>query len=50
MMGMTSDSMYAIAAGSAANWIRSRRSMEYIAGSVYIALGAVTALTGRRAH
>ena len=50
IMGMTSDSMYAIAAGSAGNWIRSRRITEYVSGSVFIALGAITALSGRRAH
>jgi threonine/homoserine/homoserine lactone efflux protein len=53
IMGMASDSVYAIAAGSAANWLRGRASItrgaEYAAGTVYIALGAMTALTGRRA-
>ena len=53
MMGMTSDAAYAVAAGSAADWLRSRapimRGGQYAAGTVYIALGAITALTGRRA-
>ncbi|MGZ4808409.1 MAG: LysE family translocator [Thermoanaerobaculia bacterium] len=52
VMGMASDSVYAIAAGSAADWLRGRTSItrgaEYAAGGVYIALGAMTALTGRR--
>ena len=50
VMAIATDSMYAIAAGSAANWLRGRvRISEYAAGTVYIALGAMTALTGRRA-
>ena len=49
MMGMTSDSMYAIAAGSAGSWIRSRKRVEYAAGTVYIALGVGSALAGSRA-
>ena len=50
LMGVASDSMYAIAAGSAAGWLRGKRLVrsEYAAGSVYIALGAMTAFTGRR--
>lgn len=52
LMGMLSDSVYAIAAGSAADWLRGRSSItrraEYAAGTVYIALGAMTALTGSR--
>ena len=53
VMAIATDSMYALAAGSAANWLRGRASIvrrsEYAAGTVYIALGALTALTGRRA-
>jgi len=52
IMGVTSDSLYALAAGSAATWLRGRtdiaRRSEYAAGTVYIALGAMTALTGRQ--
>ena len=51
-LAVTSDSMYAIAAGSAATWLRARTSIvrrsAYAAGTVYIALGAMTALSGRR--
>jgi len=51
IMGVTSDSLYALAAGSAAAWLRGRTDIakrsEYAAGTVYIALGAMTALTGR---
>ena len=53
IMAMTSDSMYAIASGSIADWIRGRSSImrgaEYAAGTVYIALGAITALSGGQA-
>ncbi|HSP14439.1 MAG TPA: LysE family translocator [Thermoanaerobaculia bacterium] len=54
VIAVLTDSLYAMAAASAADWLRRRiaiaRRAEYAAGAVYIALGAVTALTGHRAR
>jgi threonine/homoserine/homoserine lactone efflux protein len=47
-LGFVSDSLYALAAGSAANLLRRRRGlMRYGSGLVYIGLGATAALVKR---
>ncbi len=50
IMGLLSDCLYALLAGSLGKWLRSNlrflRAQRYFAGMVYIALGAVTALSG----
>ncbi len=49
-LGTLSDSIYALAAGGIGNWLRGNlkflRAQRYFAGSVYIGLGAATALSG----
>jgi threonine/homoserine/homoserine lactone efflux protein len=49
-LGGLSDSLYALAAGSIGNWLRGNirflRAQRYFAGSVYIGMGAATALSG----
>jgi threonine/homoserine/homoserine lactone efflux protein len=49
-LGLMTDSLWALAAGTAGGWLRGHRgfvrAQRYVAGSVYIGLGAVTALTG----
>jgi hypothetical protein len=49
-LGTLSDSIYALASGSLGNWLRGNlkflRAQRYFAGSVYIGLGAATALSG----
>jgi threonine/homoserine/homoserine lactone efflux protein len=49
-LGTLSDSIYALASGSIGNWLRGNlkflRVQRYFAGSVYIGLGAATALSG----
>ena len=50
VLGTLSDSVYALAAGGVGNWLRGNlrflRAQRYFAGSVYIGLGAATALSG----
>jgi threonine/homoserine/homoserine lactone efflux protein len=50
MMGVCSDSLYALLAGTIGQWLkrstRFLRGQRYFAGSVYIALGVTTALSG----
>jgi threonine/homoserine/homoserine lactone efflux protein len=50
VLGALSDSIYALLAGSAGNLLRGNlkvlRAQRYFAGSVYIGLGVMTALTG----
>ena len=50
VLGALSDSIYALLSGSVGNLLRGNlrllRSQRYFAGSVYIGLGAMTALTG----
>lgn len=50
VLGALSDSIYALLAGVAGNLLRGNlkllRAQRYFAGSVYIGLGAMTALTG----
>jgi threonine/homoserine/homoserine lactone efflux protein len=50
LLGLVTDSLWALAAGTAGGWLRGHRgfvrAQRYVAGSVYVGLGAVTALTG----
>jgi len=51
-LGMFTDGLYALLGGAAGAWIRNknlglRRMGRYITGGVYIALGAVAAVSGR---
>jgi len=50
IMGLFSDGLYVFLAGSLRSWLRSNlrflRVQRYFAGTVYIALGAVTGLSG----
>jgi threonine/homoserine/homoserine lactone efflux protein len=52
LMGFTTDSVWALAAGSAAGWLRRNqtfiRSERYVSGTVYLGLGMATAVTGSR--
>ena len=50
LLGILSDGTYAVAAGSFGQWLKSHtgvlRAQRYFAGSVFIALGVLTAATG----
>ena len=50
LLGTLSDSMYAVASGSIGNWLRGNlkflQMQRYFAGSIYVGLGAATALSG----
>jgi threonine/homoserine/homoserine lactone efflux protein len=52
VMGLVSDSTWALTAGSAAGWLRQNRAFirnqPYVSGTVYISLGLVTAVSGSR--
>jgi threonine/homoserine/homoserine lactone efflux protein len=52
VMGLISDSMWALTAGSAAGWLRRNRTFirneHYISGTVYLGLGMATAVSGTR--
>ncbi len=49
-MGIVSDSIYALAAGSLGSWLRRRPGVmqvqRYFAGTIFIGLGVATALSG----
>jgi threonine/homoserine/homoserine lactone efflux protein len=48
LLGFASDGLYALAAGTVGGFVRARRrAMRYASGSVYIGLGAATALARR---
>src|SRR5262249_11043796 len=51
-LGLVTDSLWALAAGTAGGLVRSSRRFatvqRYVAGSVYIGLGVVTALAGAK--
>ena len=51
-MGLVSDSLWAIAAGSVAGWIQMnslfRRHQNHVAGTMYIGLGLATAVSGSK--
>ena len=51
-LGLFTDGLYALVGGTAGGWIRTkglglRRAGRYVAGGVYIALGAVAAVSGK---
>jgi threonine/homoserine/homoserine lactone efflux protein len=52
VMGFTTDSLWALTAGSAAGWLQRNRTFlrhqKYVTGSVYIGLGLATAASGSR--
>ena len=52
VMGLSSDSGWALTAGSAAGWLRRNhkfmRNQHYVTGTVYLGLGMATAVTGSR--
>jgi threonine/homoserine/homoserine lactone efflux protein len=52
LMGLASDSLWALTAGSAAGWLQRNRTFlrhqKYVAGTVYIGLGLATAVSGSR--
>jgi threonine/homoserine/homoserine lactone efflux protein len=51
-LGLVTDSLYALAAGSAGEWLRSSRffvgARRWVSGTVFIGLGLATALAGSR--
>jgi threonine/homoserine/homoserine lactone efflux protein len=51
-LGLVTDSLYAIAAGTAGGWLRSSRAFvgarRWVSGTVFIGLGLATALSGSR--
>jgi threonine/homoserine/homoserine lactone efflux protein len=51
-LGLVSDGAYALAAGTAGSWLRSRRRVlraeRYVSGSIFVGLGLMTALSGSR--
>jgi threonine/homoserine/homoserine lactone efflux protein len=51
-LGFTTDSAWALTAGSAAGWLRRNRTFtrneRYVSGTVYLGLGMATAVTGSR--
>jgi threonine/homoserine/homoserine lactone efflux protein len=52
LMGLMSDSAWALTAGSAAGWLRRNRTFirneRYVSGTVYLGLGMATAVSGSR--
>jgi threonine/homoserine/homoserine lactone efflux protein len=52
LLACLSDGLYALGAGSVRAWLardeRSGHRLERLSGSVYVGLGAVTALSGAR--
>jgi threonine/homoserine/homoserine lactone efflux protein len=52
MLGVVSDSLYAVLAGTVGQWLKGSpsvvRAERYVVGSVYIGLGVTTALAGGR--
>jgi threonine/homoserine/homoserine lactone efflux protein len=52
LLGLSSDSVWALTAGSAAGWLRQNqafiRNERYISGTVYLGLGMATAVSGSR--
>jgi threonine/homoserine/homoserine lactone efflux protein len=48
LLGMITDGAYALVAGSLGSWMRrSRRALRYASGTVFVGLGAATALAKR---
>ena len=53
-LGLVTDSLYALAAGTAGEWLRSNRvyvgARRWVSGTVFIGLGLATAFSGSRRH
>ena len=53
-LGICTDSIYALLAGTFGNWLKRRgnlqRGQKYLSGGIYLALGVVTAFSGSRKH
>ena len=53
VLGLCSDSLYAVVAGSAGDWLKRQpawvSAQRYVAGSVFIGLGVTTAVSGAKA-
>ena len=48
VLGVLSDGLYALVAGSLARWLKAcRRFLRYASGSVFVALGVSSALAKR---
>ena len=54
LMGMISDSLYALTAGTLGSWLKTTRQFwraeRYVVGSVYVGLGLTAALAGPSKH
>jgi len=46
LLGLFTDTLYALLGGMAGGWIR-KRAGGYVTGGIYIALGAVAAISGK---
>jgi threonine/homoserine/homoserine lactone efflux protein len=50
LMGIVSDSLYALTAGTLGNWLKTTprfwRAERFVVGSVYVGLGVTAALAG----
>lgn len=53
-LGICTDSIYALLAGTVGNWLKRRgniqRGQKYLSGGIYLALGVVSAFSGSRSH
>lgn len=53
-LGICTDSIYALLAGTVGNWLKRRgalqRGQRYLSGGIYLALGVVSAFSGYRKH
>ncbi|MFN8591833.1 MAG: LysE family translocator [Thermomicrobiales bacterium] len=53
-LGLCTDSMYALVAGTAGDWLKQQPSFtsiqRYFAGTIFIGLGLTTALAGAKSH
>lgn len=54
VLGICTDSIYALLAGTAGNWLKRQgkllRGQKYLSGGIYLALGVVSAFSGSREH
>jgi threonine/homoserine/homoserine lactone efflux protein len=54
LMGLTSDALYALVAGTAGRWVKRNghylRWERYVTGGVFIGLGLTAALAGNNRH
>ncbi len=53
-LGICTDSIYALLAGTVGNWLKRRIALQggqrYVSGGIYLALGVVSAFSGSRKH